>query len=99
MPRLRVTSETLCTPGIFCTWFSGSLPLRYSDTVISVVSPETSENPPSGLTASRGPLRFTRKLKAGYGVTRLGSAIAQSPPSVARVGGLLTDTEDDELGG
>ena len=30
MPRLSVTSLTLCMPGTLRTWFSFSLPLRYS---------------------------------------------------------------------
>ena len=61
MPRLSVTSPTLCTPAIFRTWFSRSLPLRYSATVISVPMPETSEKPPKG---SSLPSNSTTKLKA-----------------------------------
>src|SRR5207244_2927952 len=35
MPRLSVTSPTLCTPGTLRTWLGRSLPLRYSAMVIS----------------------------------------------------------------
>ena len=48
MPRLSVTSLTLCSPVILRTWFSFSLPLRYSATVISVPMPEHSGNPAAG---------------------------------------------------
>ena len=60
MPRFSVTSLTLWTPGTLRTWFSFSLPLRYSATVISVPMPETSEKPPNVWP----PSKLTMKLKA-----------------------------------
>ncbi|TLD45960.1 MAG: hypothetical protein FAZ92_01794 [Accumulibacter sp.] len=60
MPRFSVTSLTLCTPATLRTWFSLSLPARYSATVTSVPIPETSEKPPN----SSPPSKLTTKLKA-----------------------------------
>ena len=68
MPRLSVTSLTLCTPGTLRTWFSFSLPLRYSATVISVPIPETSENPPNALAA----VEADREVECAVGRVTIG---------------------------
>ncbi|MND02765.1 hypothetical protein D3C83_222630 [compost metagenome] len=46
MPRLPVTSPAVCMPPTLRVWFSFSLPLRYSATLISLPMPEISEKPP-----------------------------------------------------
>ncbi|MCY1384410.1 hypothetical protein D9M69_726640 [compost metagenome] len=56
MPRFKVTSDTLWMPATLRTWFSFSLPLRYSATVTSVPMPLTSEKPPK----TSPPSKFTR---------------------------------------
>src|SRR3954454_65044 len=96
-PRLNVTSVALFSPVTFRTEFSFSLPFRYSATVTSMPTFETSENPAS--TPSVPVPRSTRKLNCAYGRSRLAAMSRSLSRSLLLcVARPLADPEDHELG-
>ena len=63
-PRLSVTSSVVLVFGTLRTWFSLSLPLRYSEYFTSLPSPLTSEKPPTIWSSPPALPSCTMKLKA-----------------------------------
>src|SRR5262245_13477272 len=95
-PRFSVTSSSLNVLAILRMVLVLSVPARYSEKLISLPRPDTSETPASmGPPPSTSP-NSTLKLKAPYGLSRL--VATGQLLSTLGVGGPLTDAEDHELG-
>ena len=68
MPRLRVTSSVVLMLAILRTWFSLSLPLRYSAYFTSLPAPVKSAKPPAISSSPPVSPSLTMKLNCAVGV-------------------------------